>query len=290
MMTEHSQVMSPASMLLSQSSAPTFGGPQLMAAPALAVAAPPPAPLPIAAAASPHPAYAALSPRKAAGVLPPSTPGVRQFAPAEAMAEIAKLKARVGELKKEMDEARAAASKEQAWLLSQAKSAKADAERAVQVAAESVRAAKEGAAKEGNEHARAVNSLIAGSNAIASTQDRIASRVPTSLVPYLVGLAAVGKDADLERETSSATREAAMGALGLLVDAGVSGRPSRPRSASTIRASSTPRGGTHAVDPTTLHLVSAPSMDDLRTAYAEAVARLNAGHAATLASLTKSHE
>jgi hypothetical protein len=182
--------------------------------------------------------------------------------PEQFQAEIAKLKSRVSELKKELDDSHNKATAEQSWLLRQVKEAQEKSTKAQAEAAEAIRAAKDKVVKATDEHARQVQVLLDNSNRVVSEQERLAASTPRHAIPSLLRQAGI----DFHLGPAPA-------------DGGASARPGTARPG-------TARPGTAPVSLPTLgaadHAFGATAMDfeALRREYAEALARLRTSHEA----------
>jgi hypothetical protein len=131
----------------------------------------------------------------------------------EYVAEIAKLKNRVNELKRELDATKAKAAADLAWQHKQAKTAQDKAEKARKESIEQVRLAKEHATKQAQDFNMQVEALLKASTQMVTDRERVANTVPESLT---LGFSASGDQRMPSSPGFSATAESQ--ALGLTSD------------------------------------------------------------------------
>jgi hypothetical protein len=130
------------------------------------------------------------------------------LSPEQYAAEVAKLKSRVAELKKELDAARGKAETDGKWLQAQAKTEREKGDKAQAEAAEAIRAAREGLAKAKEEHAKQLTSLLKNSTRILSDQDRLALSTPRHMIPALLRDINLGAEAEPANATTALSNPA----------------------------------------------------------------------------------
>jgi hypothetical protein len=205
--------------------------------------------------------------------------------PEEYQAEIAKLKSRVSELKKELDEKMDRYTKEQTWLKQLAKEAQEKGAKAQAEAAEAIRSMKDKNTKMLDEHNRQVHILLDNSNRLVEHQERLALSTPRHAIPSLL------KEAGIEVQIVPPS-----GSLS-------------PRLAGSAGGGGG-RGGKEAWGPGDVAIVSVPTLGRPQTAasyggdeiissaefdahrkeYNDAVARLKLAHEAEIRKIRKHYE
>jgi hypothetical protein len=207
--------------------------------------------------------------------------------PEEYQAEIAKLKSRVSELKKDLDEKMDRYTKEQTWLKQLAKEAQEKGSKAQAEAAEAIRSMKDKNTKMQDEHNRQVHLLLDNSNRLVEHQERLALSTPRHAIPALL------KEAGIEVQvvppsgalsprlanalpTSKTTKEAWGPGDVAIVSVPTLGRPQT--------ASYTGGNGNGE------EIMSVAEFDAHRKEYNDAVARLKLSHDSEIRRLRKHYE
>lgn len=181
------------------------------------------------------------------------------ISPEQYTAEVTKLKGRINELKRELDQAKQKAETDVARLTTLAKAATEKSDKAQAEAAEAIRAAKESIIKSNDEHAKQVTSLLLNSNKILTEQERLATSTPRHLIPVLLKSGNTDtKESEFHHHGGTTHLSSPRG------HHGSSKHGSIAASSSTLHSP--------------VHFSATTDLDSLRKEYGEAVARLKMGH------------